>query len=433
MSTDQRYDLVLYGATGFTGSQGARVLAAHRDRPHFRYAIAGRNREKLEALRDAIALEVESDGAPEHYAGPDGVLVADAKDADAIDAMVANARAVATTAGPFWEYGNELVRSCVEQGVDYVDITGETPWIRGVIDRFHDHAEEQGTRIVPCCGYDSVPSDLGTWFAADQLQQRTGETCVEVRAFHRGKGGINGGTVASLLNLQKLGKTSELDDPYLLNPEGLKPAADSGEARRDRDPAVPYYESRLRAWAAPFFMGPINTRVVRRSQALLQEFGEGYGPGFRYQEYWKSGGPLGLLESGSLATIQATTMLFARSPFHGWPGRAPSPGSWQRPFRRDHGQRLLHHRPPGHRKRRLGAHRAPFGARGSGKPNHPQVSHRVRPGLAARSRASTQSTSRRCVDARNGFRRGLGRAPRGRRNRVPGRHLRKLPRHSADS
>ncbi len=285
------YDLVLYGATGFTGRQTAEYLAHHPQRASFRFAIAGRSQEKLQRL--AAVLD------------PDGVIVADGLDGEAIDRLVDQTRVVATTAGPFAKYGDEVVRSCVERGVHYADITGETPWVRSLIDRYDEAAARNSARIVPFCGYDSVPSDLGTLWAVQQLREKTGEACVSVRAYHRGRGGINGGTVASLLHLQREGQTRQLADPFLLNPEGSRPA----RAAKHDDPRLPFYDSSIGGWAAPFFMGPINTRVVRRSQALLadrvaKEADPGYAAGFSYQEYWLSRGPFGLLESGTLATMQ---------------------------------------------------------------------------------------------------------------------------------
>lgn len=302
---------MLYGATGFTGRQAAEYLAGHPERRSFRFALGGRSAERLDHLASRLA--------------PDGVIVADALDATTIDAMVRQTRVIATTAGPFAKYGDELVRSCVEQGVHYADITGETPWVRSLIERFHARAARDGTRIVPFCGYDSVPSDLGTRFAVEQLRERTGEAGREVHAFHRGRGGLNGGTVASLLNLQREGKTRELEDPFLLNPPGSRPA----DERCHRDPRLPHWDAAMGGWAAPFFMGPINTRVVRRSHALLAEADGGYGPDFAYQEYWLSPGALGWFESSTLSTMQAVAGAFARAP--GAAGvlerLAPAPGS----------------------------------------------------------------------------------------------------------
>ncbi len=298
------YDIVVFGATGFTGSQAARYLASHPERDKFRFAIGGRSEDKLHA----VATDMAEDGL-----SCDGVMVADGRDAAALDRLARKAHVVLSTAGPFAKFGSELVRACVAHGTDYVDITGETPWVRAMIDLHHVRAGNDGTRIIPCCGYDSIPSDLGMLFVADLFAQTTGMACTRVRAFHRGKGGINGGTVASMLNLQRDGGLSQLKDPFLLNPEGTRPASE----REHRDPVGPIYSRQANAWVAPFFMGPINTRVVRRSHALLRQLPEGVQPlalDFSYQEYWKAPGVLGLAEAGALSAMQATTSMMGWLP-----------------------------------------------------------------------------------------------------------------------
>ena len=304
-SNDQRngerdFDIVVFGATGFTGRQAAHYLANHRDRERFTFAIAARSQAKLDRLSTELA------DAP---GPPNGVLVGDALDGAAMDRIAERCHIVLTTAGPFAKYGNELVRACVEARTHYVDITGETPWVRTVIDRFHDRAKLDGTRIIPFCGYDSIPSDIGALYAAQQLETTTGRKAARVEAFHRGKGGINGGTVASLVNMQREGKTELLNHPFLLDPE---PSDDKALLEENRDPRAPFYSSRARAWAGPFFMGAINTRVVRRSYALLQDTPVGeslFDDRFSYQEYWKAEGAFGFAEASAMATMQGMTNL----------------------------------------------------------------------------------------------------------------------------
>lgn len=147
--SDRPYDVVLYGASGFVGKQTVQYFARHTLSEPVRWAIAGRNRQKLEAVRDAVGVAVD-------------ILVADSQEQQAIDAIVAQTRVLLTTAGPFALYGNALVDACVRLRTHYVDITGETPWVKTLIDRYHTQAAADGTRIIPCCGFDSVPSDLGT-------------------------------------------------------------------------------------------------------------------------------------------------------------------------------------------------------------------------------------------------------------------------------
>lgn len=263
-------DLILYGATGFAGRQAARYLA-ERGPADLRWAVAGRSAERLEAVRAGLDPAVRERVA---------VVVADSGDPAAVDAMVARGRAVLTTAGPFARYGTPVVAACVARGVDYVDITGETPWVRDLIDRFHGEAAARGVRIVPCCGFDSVPSDLGTWLVADWIRRTWDQPTRLVRgAFAAGGGGLNGGTLASALAMGEAGRLEELNDPFLLSPPGQR-----GDPARVADRKGVEWDPDLERWLAPFFMAPINTRVVRRSAGLLAEAGSPYGEPFRYDE-----------------------------------------------------------------------------------------------------------------------------------------------------
>lgn len=276
------YDVVLYGASGFVGRQTVAYFARQAGGP--RWAVAGRSAARLQAVRQAC-------GAPQA-----GVVVADAADAAALDALAAQARVVLSTAGPFARHGSELVAACVRHGTHYVDITGETPWVREMIERHHDAAARRGTRIVPGCGFDCVPSDLGAWGVAQALWQRHGERCASVKACFSLRGGLNGGTFASLVNMLETGRRRELADPFLLNPPGTVPADPLPHA----DPVAPHHDADFRAWLGPFFMGPINTRVVRRTVALSGE--SPFAPDFRYQEYLRFGrGPGAALAAAGVA------------------------------------------------------------------------------------------------------------------------------------
>ncbi len=260
---------MLYGASGFVGRQTVAYFAQRAG--GLRWAVAGRTAARLQAVRQACG------------ASQAGVVVADAADATALDALAAQTRVVLSTAGPFARYGSELVAACVRHGTHYVDITGETPWVREMIGRHHDAAARRGTRIVPGCGFDSVPSDLGVWLVAQALQRRHGERCVSVKACFSLRGGLNGGTFASLVNMLDTGRRKELADPFLLNPPGTVPDDVSPHA----DPVAPHHDADFDAWVGPFFMGPINTRVVRRSVALSG--GSPFAPDFLYQEYLRFG------------------------------------------------------------------------------------------------------------------------------------------------
>jgi short subunit dehydrogenase-like uncharacterized protein len=206
------------------------------------------------------------------------VLVADCDDQDALNRLAAQTRVVATTAGPFSLYGTKLVDACVANRTHYCDINGETPWIRSLIDRHHAPAAADGTRIVVCCGYDSIASDFGAWLVSRYIREVLHSECVKVSGYFRmdGGGGINGGTLAAVFNLAEMGQLEITRDPFLLDPD---PASHSAEDRlRNADPNGVRFDNDVQAWVTPFLMGSINTRVVRRTQALLSQQ-------FDYQEY----------------------------------------------------------------------------------------------------------------------------------------------------
>ncbi len=322
------YDVVLYGATGFVGRQTVAYFAEHAP-PRLRWAIAGRNAYKLERTREAA-------GAGAARAG---IVVADAGDADALGALAAQARVVLSTAGPFARYGSALVAACVEHGTHYCDITGETTWVRQMIDAHHARAARDGTRIVPCCGFDSVPSDIGALLVAAAVQRETGAPCVRVKACHTLRGGVNGGTLASILNIADSGALADFQDPFLLNPEGTAPDdraphADVLSLRKDED-----FDG---AWLAPFVMALVNTRVVRRSAALLGARA-GYGEGFVYQEFLRTGrGAQGAaLAAGmtlglglSAAALQSAPLRAAARHLLPAPGQGPGTQAMDRGFTR---------------------------------------------------------------------------------------------------
>jgi short subunit dehydrogenase-like uncharacterized protein len=193
------------------------------------------------------------------------------------------------TAGPFALHGDALVEACVARRTHYADITGETVWVRSLIDRHHRRAERDGTRIVPFAGFDSVPSDLGVLLAVRHLQRALGAEPVEVNGYFRMFGGFNGGTIASDVHRRESGGIEAGRDPFLLDPAD---GHSREEIERNRDPQDVRFDEAIGAWVGPFVMGPINTRVVRRSAALYAGWREGYGRQFRYQEYTKYGAPL---------------------------------------------------------------------------------------------------------------------------------------------
>ena len=293
---ERQYDVVLYGASGFTGRQTVQYFARNTRPSDVRWAIAGRNRQALEAVREQ---------AGENARSVD-VLVADAQDQRAVDAIVSQTRVLLTTAGPFSLYGSKIVDACVRYKTHYVDITGETFWVRELIDRHHDRAAADGTRIIPCCGFDSIPSDLGTYLLVRHIQKKLGVDCREVKSFYQTRGGLNGGTFASAANAQASGQAARMREPFLLNPPK---ARSEDELKLNRDPREARFDSDIGAWATPFIMGMANTRIVRRSAGLFEQWNESYGPEFRYQEYQKFPPPMARAKAfamlGMLGMVQA--------------------------------------------------------------------------------------------------------------------------------
>src|SRR5205807_1293764 len=276
--SDRKYDVVLYGASGFTGKQTVQYFAAHADPSQVRWAIAGRNRQALEAAKAHVGIK----------ASAIDILVADAQDQDALDKIASQTRVLLSTAGPFAVYGTKVVDVCVRFGTHYVDITGETPWVKDLIDRYQERAAASGTRIIPCCGFDSVPSDLGAYLIARHMQKNLGISCKEVKGYFQFAGGVNGGTLATGFNLYESGQAARARDPFLLNPAAEH---SSDEIKFNLDPTKSQYDPDSGTWVAPFVMGVTNVRIVRRSAALFGEWREPYGPGFRYQEFQKFNAP----------------------------------------------------------------------------------------------------------------------------------------------
>lgn len=290
------HDLVLMGATGFTGQ----LVAAYVVRHHLdalskdgapRLALAGRNRDKLERVRDDLA---RIDARASELA----LVVVDSDDADGLARMARDTEVVCTTVGPYARHGAPLVAACVEAGTDYCDLTGEPQFIRRMIDAHHERATQTGARIVHCCGFDSIPSDLGTLMVQTYASEKLGGPCEEIKfAFTGGKGGFSGGTIASMMQLLEEAAEDKqvrrtLGHPYGLNPEGEKKGPDGSDLKTVQ------YDADLKSWVAPFVMASVNTRVVRRSNALL---GYEYGRDFRYGEVSATGdGVRGALRAGAL-------------------------------------------------------------------------------------------------------------------------------------
>jgi short subunit dehydrogenase-like uncharacterized protein len=266
------FDVVVWGATGFTGRLVAEHLAGGGGA---KWAMAGRNRAKLEATRADIAARL-----PGAAATP--ILVGDAADPASLEAIASQARAVASTVGPFAKYGEPIVAACLKRGTDYCDSTGEPHFIRRIIDAHHDAARAAGVRIVPTCGFDSIPSDLGVLVLAEHARAQLGRALEQVRGYViAAKGGFSGGTATSILQILDAAAADRAVRRLLADPYGLSPdrASEPGTDRRDR--LAPRWDPDAGGWSAPWMMSSVNTRVVRRSNALL---GHRYGARFGYEE-----------------------------------------------------------------------------------------------------------------------------------------------------
>ena len=300
---DRPFDLVLWGATGFTGQLVAQYLHSHRRADSFRWAIAGRNRDKLLGLRQELG--ATADELP--------ILVGDSLDAQSLEDMAAQTRVVCSTVGPYARYGSPLVAACIEQGSDYCDLTGEVHWVREMIDEHHHAAREAQVRIVHCCGFDSIPSDLGTAYLQSLAMERFGEPFSEIRMLvWKVKGGISGGTAASMADLVEKAARDKairriLADPYSLAPKGQRSGPDSSSQH------TPRREGDIGTWSAPFIMAAVNEKIVRRSNALLDY---PYGSDFQYREATRVGPGLpGALRAGLMsAGIGAFSAAMALSP-----------------------------------------------------------------------------------------------------------------------
>ena len=247
-AADRAYDVVLFGATGFTGTRAALQLAdAAPD--GLRWAVAGRREGAVRALAERL-------GA--------GALVADSGEPRTVRAMARSTRVLLSTVGPFARHGDPVVDACVDACTHYADLTGEVPWMRRVIERHHDRARALGVRLVPASGFDSVPADLAVLVALEEAARR-GERLESARTVYRLRGGLNGGTLASALLLFEDPDRRRLADPLALLPDT---DATEAERRELRDPRRPAFDATGGRWVAPFFMGPVNRRVVARSIGL---------------------------------------------------------------------------------------------------------------------------------------------------------------------
>jgi short subunit dehydrogenase-like uncharacterized protein len=309
---DRPYDIVVYGATGYTGRLVAEYLADHYQGKGPKWAMAGRSEAKLAEVRDLI-------GAPKDTP----LIVANSDDPASVAALAKSARVIVTTVGPYQLYGEPLLKACVEAGTDYADLCGEPGWMREMIDKYHEAAKASGARIAFSSGFDSIPFDLGVFMLQHEAKARHGSPAPRVKGRVRAmQGGASGGTVASLTETMKAVAKNPSLIKILQSSFGLTPGFEGPSQPLG---LVPEYEESVGKWAAPFIMATINTKNVHRTNFLL---GHPYGADFKYDEMMLTSAG----EIGEKAAHAVGEML--KNPFGTKP---PKPGDGPTPEERENG------------------------------------------------------------------------------------------------
>jgi len=268
LNKSKEFDIIIWGATGFTGRLVAEYIYKNYSSEKLSWAIAGRDKKKLINVRDKIADE----NIP--------IIIADSFDEMSLTKMTQKTKVICSTVGPYSKYGSLLVKSCIKTNTHYCDLAGEAQWIRKIVDTYHQEAKNKKIRIVNSCGFDSIPSDIGVYFIHKNLPDvniKLDNISMRLSGF---KGSLSGGTYASMNNIiTEASKDSHvrkiLTNPYGLNPEGQR----TGPDKRDLNKVK--YDEDSKSWIAPFMMAGINTKIVRRSNALSNY---SYGKNFTYDE-----------------------------------------------------------------------------------------------------------------------------------------------------
>lgn len=320
--TQKTFEIIIYGATSFVGQIVCQYLCKQRHQPTLRWAMAGRSLEKLQTLQQSLG-----DAAKDVP-----LLVADSFDEAALTSLCQQTQVIISTVGPYALYGETLVRVCAQSGTDYCDLTGEPQWIKRMLDKYQSTAQQSGARIVPCCGFDCIPSDMGAYFLQQLAMEKFGSYCDKVKMRVKVlKGSASGGTIASMVNLFKEASADkalrkELTDPYSLCPP------DSINRVTQRNVGVEM-DGDFGIWTGPFIMAAINTRIVLRSNALRSV---PYAPNFYYDEAMlTSEGNRGKKRAKRIARGSKLTALVMLLPPLRWlalkfflpkPGEGPTPG-----------------------------------------------------------------------------------------------------------
>jgi short subunit dehydrogenase-like uncharacterized protein len=318
MGAAREFEVILWGATGFTGS----LVAQHFIDTYgneLNWAMAGRNLEKLEALKARLGCKQVP------------IIQADSQDSAGMEALAARTRVVCTTVGPYALYGTPLLAACARAGTHYCDLTGEVQWMSQMIRNYQEIATNSGARIVHTCGFDSIPSDLGVFHAQQHMLSVHGHYAAQVKArIGKFKGGASGGTIASMMVMmdqmsKDQGIRAELENPYSLNPSGEQGGPDGLDDNRA------LFDTDFEQWTSPFVMAAVNARVVRRSNALANY---PYSRDFQYDERQLTGDDKrGHKRARNIALgSKITPVVMALSPvrklaglFLPKPGEGPSP------------------------------------------------------------------------------------------------------------
>ena len=272
--SDREFDVVIFGASGYTGKLVAEYMHdQYGDDQSIKYAIAGRNNEKLLEVKKDLSLNEDIT-----------ILEVDSTDLDSLDKMTTSAKCILTTVGPYQLYGSKLVESCAKNGTDYVDLTGEPGWMYEMINAHKETAQKSGARLVFSCGFDSIPFDLGVYFVQNAAKEKFGKPAPHVRGRVKAMNGeFSGGTIASLgATMSTLKEKPELIK-VLANPFSL---TEGFEGPSQLDDSKPLLDEKMNMWLAPFVMAPINTKNIHRSNALMDH---AYGKDFCYDEMMIAG------------------------------------------------------------------------------------------------------------------------------------------------
>ena len=288
MSNTNKLDLIIWGATGFTGQLVSEYINKKYSNTALKWGIAGRNKEKASVIAKRLNI------------AKDRVFIADCNNIESLIKLTSKTKVICTTVGPYAKLGTNLIDACIKTNTNYCDITGETQWIRKMIDKYHSKAKENKIKIINSCGFDSIPSDMGVFYSQKKLFEKTGEYANKINMRVAGaKGGISGGTYNSLSNVLEEARVDKEVRKTLTNPYGLNPIdKQNGPDKADLQSVI--FDKVSNSWIAPFVMAGINTKIVRRSHALI-DFK--YGSDFSYDEATLSGkGVLGQVK-GYLSLI----------------------------------------------------------------------------------------------------------------------------------